>query len=100
MINILVALLLVIYMAAALIVLLGTGLAVHNMTAATSHWIRMSHVLLAIGAFAGLLYPFWFEWFPTPDLLVMVGAAILFIADKRSTLVDLWRRTAGNPIRQ
>ena len=84
--------LLVVHMASAAILLFATGVAIWAMSRSTSHWVRAAYVLLAVGAFAALLYPFYFtSWHPTPETLVILGAAILLVANKRGAIINLGR---------
>jgi hypothetical protein len=67
---------------------------------ATCHWIRVAYALLSVGGFAGAMYPFFFyDWVPTPDLLIVVGAAVLVAMNKRKAPERL-RRDIGQRIRQ
>lgn len=81
---------------ASTIVLWSSICATNHMSPRTPHVIRLSFILVGIGAAATLLTPGYFNRVPTgPELLLITGVAALTIVDRRRRFA----RRFARPIR-
>lgn len=83
----LIAICLIVEVGSAGLLLYATIVAIHRMNRHTNHWIRIGYVLMAIGAFTAMLYPIAVDWHPSPEMLVVLGAAVLLLANQRKSAV-------------
>jgi len=74
----------IIHTALAVALLLVSGRIIWLMSRQTAHGVRVAHWFLAVGAFWAVLYPLFHpEWNLGPNSMILVGAAILLLNNKR-----------------